>query len=268
MQLAHLGLVGAGGLRLRPLGAARPPGARALRTRLLPVLRVRGDQPPLRRRSPARLAGLRRGARPPAGARPRGGARAALPDHRLRLHPGPRDRLRLAARPLAAPPGAGAAVPRGEAAAGLALALAGAVAGLVQLIPAPGTSFAPGWRFGWDPAHAAQVLRMPWRAFVPLPRPGLHFWNTQPARRLARPAGAGGAADAGAGRRPSLAPQGGPGGLRPRRRRHSRLRLRQVRRRAAPPGPPVAPLRGGPLAGRRFSRKTAAPGAPGLSWSS
>jgi hypothetical protein len=71
-----------------------------------------------------------------------------------------------------------APLPRAEAAAGLALALAGAVAGLVQLIPLPGTSFAPGWRFGWDPAHAGTVLMMPWRAFVPLPRPELHFWNT------------------------------------------------------------------------------------------
>jgi len=67
---------------------------------------------------------------------------------------------------------------RGDAAAGLALALAGAVAGLVQLVPRPGTSFAPGWRFGWDPALASSVLSTPWRAFVPLPRPELHFWNT------------------------------------------------------------------------------------------
>ena len=69
-------------------------------------------------------------------------------------------------------------LPKGEAAAGLALGLAGAVAGVVQLIPAPGTSFAPGWRFGWDAAAAGTALAMPWRAFVPLPRPGLHFWNT------------------------------------------------------------------------------------------
>jgi hypothetical protein len=67
---------------------------------------------------------------------------------------------------------------RGEAAAGLALGLAGAAAGLVQLIPAPGTSFAPAWRFGWDPALAIRVLSMPWHAFVPLPDPKLHFWNT------------------------------------------------------------------------------------------
>jgi hypothetical protein len=69
-------------------------------------------------------------------------------------------------------------IPRGEAAAGLALALAGAVAGLVQLIPEPGTSFSPGWHFSWETAYAGTVLAMPWRAFVPLPRPGLHFWNT------------------------------------------------------------------------------------------
>lgn len=61
---------------------------------------------------------------------------------------------------------------------GAILALTGALAGLVQLIPEPGTSFAPGWRFGWDPEQARQVLTMPWRAFVPLLRPGLHFWNT------------------------------------------------------------------------------------------
>jgi len=69
-------------------------------------------------------------------------------------------------------------LPRAEAAAGLGLALAGAIAGLVQLIPRADTSFAPGWRFGWDPAHAGKVLSMPWRAFVPLPVPQLHFWNT------------------------------------------------------------------------------------------
>jgi hypothetical protein len=71
-----------------------------------------------------------------------------------------------------------APLPRGEAAAGLALALAGAVSGLVQLIPLPGTSFAPGWHLAWDPAKAAQMLAMPWHAFVPLPRPELHFWNS------------------------------------------------------------------------------------------
>ncbi len=69
-------------------------------------------------------------------------------------------------------------LPRAEAAAGLILGVAGAVAGLVQLIPAPGTSFAPGWRFGWGAVQAAKVLAMPWHAFVPLPRFELHFWNS------------------------------------------------------------------------------------------
>jgi len=69
-------------------------------------------------------------------------------------------------------------VPRAEAAVGVVLFLAGAGAGLVQLVPRPGTSFAPGWRFGWDPAHATKVLSMPWRGFIPLPRPELEFWNT------------------------------------------------------------------------------------------
>ncbi len=71
-----------------------------------------------------------------------------------------------------------APLPPGEAVAGLALGVAGAIAGLVQMIPLPGTSFAPGWRFGWEPEYARQVLTMPWRAFVPLPQPGLNFWNT------------------------------------------------------------------------------------------
>ena len=35
-----------------------------------------------------------------------------------------------------------------------------------------------GWRFGWHPEILERVLQMPWRAFVPLPRAELHFWNT------------------------------------------------------------------------------------------
>lgn len=63
-------------------------------------------------------------------------------------------------------------------AVGSALALAGAAAGLVQLVPKAGTSFAPGWRFGWDAAHAAKVLAAPWRVAVPLPSPRVQFWNS------------------------------------------------------------------------------------------
>jgi hypothetical protein len=59
-----------------------------------------------------------------------------------------------------------------------ALAAGGAVAGVVQLIPAPGTSFAPAWRTTWDGALATTVLGVPWRALVPLPWPRVQFWNS------------------------------------------------------------------------------------------
>jgi hypothetical protein len=61
---------------------------------------------------------------------------------------------------------------------GAILVIAGAFAGLVQLIPAPGTSFAPWWRTDWDRVVAQRVLAIPWRGFVPLPELQLNFWNT------------------------------------------------------------------------------------------
>ncbi|MEO7795599.1 MAG: hypothetical protein ABIV06_12590 [Thermoanaerobaculia bacterium] len=80
----------------------------------------------------------------------------------------------------APPPSASSAapIPLRTAAVGLALAAAGGIAGILQLVPDAGTSFAQGWRFGWHPMVAARVLQAPWRAFVPLPLPGLHFWNS------------------------------------------------------------------------------------------
>jgi len=60
----------------------------------------------------------------------------------------------------------------------VAVALAGFVAGVAQIIPLPGTSFAPEWHFHWEPDRAGMVLSMVWRAFVPLPRPWIEFWNT------------------------------------------------------------------------------------------
>jgi hypothetical protein len=69
-------------------------------------------------------------------------------------------------------------LPRRDVAIGAALGVAGAIAGLIQLMPSEGTSFAPGWRFHWDPQHALKVLRMPWRAFVPLSRLEVGSWNT------------------------------------------------------------------------------------------
>jgi hypothetical protein len=67
---------------------------------------------------------------------------------------------------------------RWEIAASLAVVLAGFVAGLAQITPLPGTSFAPEWHFGWEPERAGMVLSMVWRAFVPLPHPWVQFWNT------------------------------------------------------------------------------------------
>jgi hypothetical protein len=69
-------------------------------------------------------------------------------------------------------------ISRRDALVGTALALTGAVAGLLQLIPEPGTTFAVGWRFGWYPARALATLQMPWHAFFPLPRLQLEFWNS------------------------------------------------------------------------------------------
>jgi hypothetical protein len=67
--------------------------------------------------------------------------------------------------------------PNGAGLAGAALALAGVAAGLVQLVPAEGTSFAPGWRWDWDAARAVEVIAGPWRVAVPLPPADVQFWN-------------------------------------------------------------------------------------------
>ena len=60
---------------------------------------------------------------------------------------------------------------------GVCLALAGAVAGLLQLSPRPETIFAPPWHSRGIPRSRSRPWRRP-DAFVPLPRPGLHFWNS------------------------------------------------------------------------------------------
>lgn len=69
-------------------------------------------------------------------------------------------------------------LPLRDAVIGASLGIAGAIAGLVQLMPSEGTSFAPGWRFDWHAGHAVKVLRMPWRAIVPLPHFEPQFWNS------------------------------------------------------------------------------------------
>lgn len=61
--------------------------------------------------------------------------------------------------------------------AGMVLAAAGAALGFAQLVPKTGTSFAPGWHLAWDARLAQATLRLPWRAFAPLPPLRIHFWN-------------------------------------------------------------------------------------------
>jgi len=70
------------------------------------------------------------------------------------------------------------AIPWRETLAGGAIGLAGAIAGIVQLVPAAGTSFAPAWRLAWEPRIFERVLQSFWKPMVPMPHPRLHFWNS------------------------------------------------------------------------------------------
>jgi len=63
-------------------------------------------------------------------------------------------------------------------AVGLSFALAGGVAGVLQLHPLPGTVFAPEWRVDWDPERALTVLAKTWDGLVPLLIPRVQFWNS------------------------------------------------------------------------------------------
>ena len=56
--------------------------------------------------------------------------------------------------------------------------LGGGVLGVVQLVPAPGTSFAPGGHFGWSASLAEKTAALAAHAFLPLPLPKIPFWNT------------------------------------------------------------------------------------------
>ena len=59
-----------------------------------------------------------------------------------------------------------------------ALAVAGGIAGLIQLIPESGTPFAVGWTFRWDAARAIETLHVPWRAILPVLQPQVQAWNS------------------------------------------------------------------------------------------
>jgi hypothetical protein len=63
-------------------------------------------------------------------------------------------------------------------AGGFAVAVHGAIAGIVQVIPAPGTWVASQWRFFWDESLAVRTAQVPWRGFVPWPQMRVEFWNS------------------------------------------------------------------------------------------
>ncbi len=57
------------------------------------------------------------------------------------------------------------------------LTLVGVVAAFFQFKAKPGISMNP-WFLHWDTAHAIDTLRTAWSGFVPVPRVGRNFWNT------------------------------------------------------------------------------------------
>ena len=74
-------------------------------------------------------------------------------------------------------PGQVAPVPKRALLVAVAIAALGFVAGIAQLMPTEGTTFAVGWITGWDEAHALSVLQAPWHAFVPITSFDTGFWN-------------------------------------------------------------------------------------------
>lgn len=56
--------------------------------------------------------------------------------------------------------------------------LAGAAFSIPQMILPADTCKDVVWRFGWDFQHLFRVLGTLWRAYVPLPRPGMDFWSS------------------------------------------------------------------------------------------
>lgn len=58
------------------------------------------------------------------------------------------------------------------------LLCAAAVLCVAQMSPPPDTGFATPWHLGPDPWRAGVALRTVVAAFVPIPRPQYHFWNT------------------------------------------------------------------------------------------
>ncbi len=74
------------------------------------------------------------------------------------------------------------------------LVVAAAALAAWQCLPAPDYEHARGWVFGWDGVRLLYVLRGFAAALLPVPSPGLHFWNTSLFFPWPLPGGPGGVA--------------------------------------------------------------------------
>lgn len=63
--------------------------------------------------------------------------------------------------------------------AGLGIAAIGIICAVYQMIPPPDSGYAMGWHFRFDPAKLVLVLKNMTAAYLPLPKPGPGFWETE-----------------------------------------------------------------------------------------
>ena len=72
-----------------------------------------------------------------------------------------------------------AAAEVGSCWSGFGLAATGIVFAVWQMIPPRDSGYAMGWHFDFDPAKLMQVLKNMTAAYLPLPKPGPGFWETE-----------------------------------------------------------------------------------------
>ena len=59
-----------------------------------------------------------------------------------------------------------------------ALICIGILTSVLQLKPPVDTGFAVGWKFDYQTSHLFKVIKLISRAYLPIPKPTLHFWNS------------------------------------------------------------------------------------------
>ena len=59
-----------------------------------------------------------------------------------------------------------------------ALICMGILTSVLQLKPPVDTGFAVGWKFDYETSHLFKVIKLISRAYLPIPKPTLHFWNS------------------------------------------------------------------------------------------